>query len=120
MIANIKGSFYVGKYGNVKTMVYGMAFDSKKEAHRYLYLKGLESEGKIQNLECQPSYTLLNAFDYKGKRQRKITYVADFTYTQNGERIVEDVKGMKTQVYQLKKKLFLNKYGEHISFKEIY
>ena len=33
--------------------------------------------------------------------------------------IVEDVKGLKTPVYKLKRKLFLNKYGSDIIFKEV-
>lgn len=50
--------------------------------------------------------------------ERKIYYVADFCYIQKGKIIVEDVKGKKTDVYKLKRKLFLYKYS-NIEFREV-
>ena len=94
-------------------------FDSKKEAKRYLELKMLEKAGKIKNLKLQPVFLLQEGFYYQGEAIRQITYRADFEYVnEKGERVVEDVKGFKTDVYKLKKKLFLKKYPD-VVFKEV-
>ena len=42
---------------------------------------------------------------------RAIKYVADFVYEENGQTVVEDVKGVKTPVYKLKKRMLAEKYG---------
>ena len=97
----------------------GFRFDSKKELKRYLELKMLEKAGKIKDLKLQPVFLLQEGFYYQGKAIRQITYRADFEYIENGKRVVEDVKGFKTDVYKLKKKLFLKKYPDVI-FKEIW
>ena len=101
------------KYNAQKTVVDGIKFDSKKEAMRYEHLKNLEHVGKIDKLELQPRFVLMDGFRYEGKAVRKIEYVADFVYRDLStyELIVEDVKGVKTDVYKLKKKLFLKRYG---------
>ena len=51
---------------------------------------------------------------------RKVSYIADFMYKdiKRGVTVVEDVKGFKTDVYKIKKKLFLYKYPKY-EFKEI-
>lgn len=106
------------KYNARRVTVDGHTFDSAKEAERYKELKLLEHIGKIKGLVLQPRYTLQEAFRYKGKTIRKIEYVADFSYIYNGKIIVEDVKGVKTDVYKLKKKLFLRLYGEEFEHTE--
>lgn len=45
------------------------------------------------------------AFKHEGKQYREIEYVADFEYVENGVTVVVDVKGFKTAVYMIKKKL---------------
>ena len=108
------------KYKAVKTEINGIKFDSKKEARRYKELKILEKADEIKSLELQPRFLLQEKFKYNGKTIRKIEYVADFRYIdKEGKTIVEDVKGMKTEVYKIKKKIFLKKYGENLIFKEI-
>ena len=52
--------------------------------------------------------------DKNGKAVPAVTYVADFTYLENGQYVVEDFKGMKTDVYKLKKKLLLWRFGLQI------
>jgi len=106
------------KYNAKKVIVDGIKFDSGKEAERYLELKLLEKKGIISNLILQPKFLLQESFEYKGKKERAIFYIADFEYIQNGKRIVEDVKGVKTDVYKLKRKLFLKKYPR-VEFREI-
>jgi hypothetical protein len=107
------------KYNAKKTEVMGIKFDSKKEANRYLELKMLARAGKIRDLKLQPKFLLLDKFKYGNKTQRAIHYVADFEYIdEKGVRVVEDVKGYKTEVYNIKKKLFLSKYSD-VEFREI-
>lgn len=98
----------------------GIMFDSKKEMKRYLVLKLLEKNGDIQNLELQPVIELQESFKYDGKTIRAIQYKADFLYYENGKMIYEDVKGMKTKEYIIKKKLLLKKLlnEPNVGFKE--
>lgn len=101
------------KYNAKKTMFDGIQFDSQKEAFRYGELKLLERAGEIAELELQPRFLLQEGFtDSKGKRRRKIEYVADFQYIENGKIVVEDSKGFKTDVFKIKEKLLLKKYPE--------
>ncbi|MCP4116484.1 MAG: DUF1064 domain-containing protein [Desulfobacteraceae bacterium] len=106
------------KYNAVRTMVDGITFDSKKEAARYCALKTMLKVGAIKELTLQPEFVLQEKFRSDGRTIRAIKYLADFQYSQGGRIVVEDVKGMKTQVYQLKKKLFLNRFPE-IDFREV-
>ena len=111
------------KYKAVKTTIDGITFDSKREAKRYTELKLLEKSGMITHLELQPTYDIT----INGAKICK--YKADFRYftvrqenneqyynskgewqtpTMTGDKegqIVEDVKGFKTPIYRLKKKL---------------
>lgn len=109
------------KYNAKKTVVDGIEFDSIREADRYCELKLLEKAKEIRNLELQPRFLLQDKFkDKMGTTHRKIEYVADFIYIdKDDKKIVEDVKGMMTDVYKLKKKLFLNLYDEEYDFREI-
>lgn len=103
-----------GKYHARKTTVDGIVFDSRKEADRYLVLKGMEEEGGIEDLRRQVRYKLVPAFDVDGRHYRPVYYVADFVYREDGREVVEDVKGMRTDVYRLKSKLFARRYGMSI------
>lgn len=93
------------KYGNRKTEVDGIVFDSAKEANRYGELKILEKKEEIHFLEVQPSFTL------QVEGQKICKYIGDFSYYVNGELKVEDCKGFKTPVYRLKKKLMKAVFG---------
>lgn len=106
------------KYRARKTEIDGIKFDSKKEAKRYIALRELEKKGNIEKLMLQPRFLLQEGFRKNGKAYRKIEYVADFMYQQGGELIVEDVKGIKTDVYKLKQKLFEKRYQD-LTIKEI-
>ena len=100
------------KYHAQKTMVDGILFDSKREAERYQELKLLEKTGWIQNLQRQVKYELIPPLKKTGeKTERAVTYTADFVYEENGETVVEDVKGMRTKEYRLKRKLMIWRYG---------
>lgn len=107
------------KYRNKKTIVDGIEFDSKREADRYLELKILERKGEISHLKLQPVLILQDKFKHDGKTIRAITYRADFAYFEvtSKKSVIEDVKGMETDVFKLKKKLFLKKYGDSYEFR---
>lgn len=107
------------KYKNKKTELDGITFDSKREAERYAELKLLEKAGEISHLELQPEVILQDKFVYKGKTVRAIKYKADFAYFDkvSGKAVIEDVKGMETETFKLKKKLFLKKYGDAYEFR---
>lgn len=99
------------KYRAIKTTVDGITFASKAEAKRYSELKLMQRAGAIINLKLQPKFRLQTGYtNGAGTKIRPIDYVADFMYEENGKVIIEDVKGMKTPVYNLKKKIFENKY----------
>ena len=100
------------KYRAVRTVVDGITFASKAEAARYGELKLLEKAGKIIGLQLQPSFVLL-AGDGKTKVGR---YVADFGYIDVKRGAVwEDVKGVRTPVYRLKKKMVEAQVGIKIT-----
>lgn len=103
----------MSKYNAKKTTVDGLAFDSKREAARWLELKLLERAGEITDLRRQVKFTLIP----KQQGERECAYIADFTYTEKGALVVEDVKGAKTPEYIIKRKLMLEKHG--IRVKEV-
>lgn len=109
----------MSKYHSLQTVSFGRRFDSKKEANRYRELTFLLQAGEITNIECQVPYLLQEKFRKNGKAIREINYIADFVVTyKDGHIEVEDVKGVKTEVYRLKKKLFEKRYPE-LTIKEI-
>lgn len=111
------------KYGNKRTEVDGILFDSKHEAHRYVELKYMERVGLIKDLKLQEKFCLIPAIEGNGckARQRAVNYIADFTYLEKcgdvWKRVVEDAKGVRTDVYKIKKKLMLWRHG--IEIKEV-
>lgn len=86
--------------------------ETRKSPNRYKELRLLERVGEISNLELQPRFLLQDKFKKNGKTYRKIEYVADFKYIENGKKIVEDVKGMQTDVFKLKHKIFEKVYPD--------
>lgn len=102
----------MSKYGNRKTEWNGVEYDSAKEARRAAELMLMERAGLIKNLCAQVKYTLIPAQKRNGKViERPVTYIADFVYTENGETIVEDVKGFRTKEFIIKRKLMLWEFG---------
>lgn len=94
------------KYGNHKTQYKGISFDSKKECEYFIYLEALEAQGGISELQRQVKFELQPSFKHNGKTIRAINYVADFTfYDKEGKFHIVDTKGIKTEVYKLKKKM---------------
>jgi len=106
------------KYRNKKTVVDGFIFDSRKESQRYAELRMLESAGKISGLFLQPKFEIIPSVKWNGKKLSAKKYIADFFYAEKGQRVIEDVKGIRTPAYILKRQLFLIRYPEYV-FKEI-
>ena len=90
------------KYGNVRTPTDAGVADSRVEAVRWTELRLLESAGQISDLRFHPRYELAAGVIYEG----------DSSYTENGQRVCEDVKGFSTQAFKIKAKLFRNAYPE--------
>jgi hypothetical protein len=108
----------MNKYHNKKVTYNGIAFASKKEARRYSELLLLERAGVITDLQMQVPFVLIPSQKINGKVvERECKYIADFVYTENGKKVVEDTKGMKTDKYIIKRKLMLYVHG--IRIKEI-
>lgn len=103
------------KYNNQKVEVDGVVFDSKHEGKDWKNLCAMEAAGLITNLrrqvpfELQPKYVTRD-----GRKIRAITYVADFVYERDGVTYAQDSKGMKTDVYKIKRKMFEYKYPDVI------
>lgn len=95
------------KYGNRRVEYDGFVFDSRLESLRYQELVLFERAGEIKDLELQPKFSL----DVNG--HHIANYYADFRYLdcKTGQIVVEDVKGMRTKEYRLKKKLVEAIYG---------
>lgn len=100
------------KYRNQKVTYNGFEYDSKKEAKRAADLDLLIKAGEVESWERQPS------FDFVLNGQKICTYIADFRVTYpDGAVEIEDVKGVKTAVYRIKKKMMKAFYG--IDVKEL-
>jgi len=100
-------SFFVrphSKYAAVPTVVDGVRFASKAESKRHAELQALERAKVIEKLELQPRYPI----NVNG--QQVCVYIGDFRYVENGKSVVEDVKGVRTETYRLKRKLLLATY----------
>lgn len=97
----------MNKYRNKRTKKDGITFDSKKEAGRYEELKLRLYAGEIRDLVLQPRFPL------KVMGTLICTYVGDFQYfdLEKNEQILEDVKGVRTREYRIKKRLLWATYG---------
>ena len=104
------------KYGSRKVTRDGMTFDSQKEYRRFCELRLLERAGKVTDLQRQVKFELIPSQRIGGKVvERACNYIADFVYTENGKKVVEDTKGFKTTDYIIKRKLMLWVHGIRIN-----
>lgn len=95
----------MNKYHNKKCTYKDMTFDSKKERDYYIVLEMMLKNKKITDLKTQVKFELQPSFKFKGKTIRSINYIADFTYMKDGQLVIVDTKGYRTEVYRLKKKM---------------
>jgi hypothetical protein len=95
------------KYKNTPTVIGDRRFASKAEAQRFIELSLLQRVGQIADLECQPRFPLVV------NGVKVCTYVADFRYSEvaTGRVIIEDVKGVRTREFVIKKKLMAAVHG---------
>ena len=105
----------MNKYKAVKTKLSGITFDSKAEARRYERLIDLERNGLIAGVTRQVPFVLAKSVKFYGEKRAKpaMKYIADFVYTDitTGKIIVEDVKGMQTSIFRIKRHLMLALLG---------
>lgn len=111
------------KYLNEINEYMGVTFHSKAERERYKDLVLMEKAGEIRDLKRQVKFDLLPTMRGKYRTERAVHYYADFTYYKvnpegKDEYVVEDVKGVQTDLYKLKRKLML--YRKDISIYEVY
>lgn len=114
------------KYKNEKVRDGGETYDSRKEYRRAKELALMEQAGEIENLRRQVKYVLIptqRGPEETGPRggrhpgpllEKECSYVADFVYDEGGETVVEDVKGIRTEAYKIKRKLMLWIHGIRI------
>jgi hypothetical protein len=100
-----KSKFNVG--GMESRSLDGRVFDSTAERDRYAELSMLERAGKIAKLELQPRFEIIPK-TVEGTRAHH--YTADFRYIENGVYVIEDVKGVKTKDYILRRDIFIRDY----------
>lgn len=127
MARNYRG-YKKPKYNARKTVIDGITFDSSKEARRWVELRERQKNGEISELRRQVKFELVPAQREpatQGPRggwrpgkliEKEAAYYADFVYKVNatGEVVVEDVKGVRTDTYTLKRKIMLWRYGIRI------
>jgi hypothetical protein len=105
------------KFNAVRTEIDGISFASKAEAKRYGELKMLEKAGQIAHLSLQPKFPLY-VWDCEKKHEVQIGHwVGDFQYwdMRAHRTVIEDVKGVRTPVYRLKKKMIEHRLGIEIT-----
>lgn len=107
------------KYGAKRTEVDGITFASKAEAKRYKELKLMQRTGMIRGLTLQPRYDIY-ALKFQDAPVKIGFYKADFRYDvplldNAWKTVIEDVKGVRTETYRLKKKLVEAQYGIEIT-----
>ena len=111
----------MNKYHNRKVRTSdGILHDSRKEAVRWEELKLMQKAGVIKDLKRQVGFVLIPTQYEEGKKkvaERECSYIADFTYYENGKLVVEDTKGVKTREYIIKRKLM--RYIHKIKITEV-
>ena len=80
-----------------------------------------KQKGLIQDIELQPEFVLQPSFKKNGKTHRAITYTPDYKITYpDGSFIIVDVKGKRTEVFNIKHKLFERAYPElHLTIVDV-
>lgn len=105
------------KYHAQKTEVDGILFDSKLEAERFIQLKLMLKAGEISDLKLQPEFQIFQGYidPITGKHHKSRYYFGDFQYVDKQEHkvIVEDTKGIETDVFRYKWDMVCSMYPEN-------
>ena len=108
----------MNKFHARKTEIGGIVFDSAAEARRWQELTLMQKTGDITDLQRQVVYKLVVngqlICKYIADFQYKMVYEVDGIKRPGKAWFVEDVKGVRTPVYRLKKKLLAALYGIEI------
>ncbi len=101
------------KFGNRKVVVDGATFDSKAEFARWFELTLLQKAGHITDLQRQVVYVLAPAVKFaRAKRaQPALRLIVDFAYREAGQLVLEDVKGVITTAFTIKRHLLKALHG---------
>ncbi|KWH52681.1 hypothetical protein WM00_19490 [Burkholderia cepacia] len=93
------------KYRNQRCEFDGITFDSRRERDRWIQLCRERDAGAISDLERQVVYVLADPVVINGRTKPALRYVADFVYEREGKTVIEDVKGVITPEYRIKRHL---------------
>ncbi len=102
------------KFNNRKVQYDGHMFDSVAEYEHYIKLRLMEQSGLISDLEVHKPFIIFDGFrNVAGQKRRTKSYEVDFVYRDNetGGKVYEDVKGVSTAMFRLKRDLFERRYG---------
>lgn len=89
------------KVKNATEVIYdGIKFRSKLEVYTYKKLKEYKIKAEYETLKLE----LIQPFEYKGVKVRKMTYTPDFV----SDNFIIECKGRPNDVWPIKYKLFLN------------
>lgn len=104
------------KMRNIRIVVDGESFDSKREYARYCQLQMLEKKGIITGLRRQVPFVLAPPVKLSGRTKPALKYTADFVYKENGKTIVEDTKSPPSRdtAYMIRKHLMMWQHGIEI------
>lgn len=101
------------RFGNKKTTVDNIEFDSDTEAKYYVYLKAEKAAGRVLEIIVHPKFLLQPGCRRFGRLYNPITYTADFKVKKaSGAWEVIDIKGFSTEDAALKRKMFAYRYPE--------
>lgn len=107
------------KYRNKKIATDEGVFDSKAEYKRWQELNLMQKAGLITELDRQVPFVLAPGVVINGRKRPPMKYIADFVYhDENGNKVVEDVKGHLTDAYKIKRHLMMSAHNQSIN--EIY
>ncbi|ALK19614.1 hypothetical protein APZ15_11830 [Burkholderia cepacia ATCC 25416] len=93
------------KYRNQRCEYDGITFDSRRECDRWVALRRELAAGLISELERQVAFVLADPVVINGRKKPALRYVADFVYERDGKTVIEDVKGVITPEYRIKRHL---------------
>ena len=101
------------KFKAYKATINDITFDSLNESRFYIKLLQDKKAKIVKSFELQKEFELIPPYVKNGKKIRKMSYIADFVVKKSdGQVLVIDVKGIETDVFKLKQKLFEYKYPD--------
>lgn len=108
----LTGAYSKGRVKNAtKVDKYGISFRSKLECYTY---EALMNAGITAKYEPK-HFTVLDKFEYQHEKIRAITYLPDFIGQYKDKKFVIECKGMITESFPLRWKLFKNYLKRHRS-----